>query len=125
MISNPTSQNKKLLSTALSKLSRTSSKSQITLNRDEKNAMLEQQRNILEKFNLFLFDWNRFSKDLSERDFNRVALLLGDFIEHLKQFREVVSKSETVKESVDKLLEKFSVVNIKFEQAITYSNTGR
>ena len=61
---------------------------------------------------------------MSERDFNRVALLIGDFKEHLKEFSEHVVKSDTVKESTDKLLDKFKVINIKFEQSIEYSNTG-
>ena len=79
---------------------------------------------MLEGFNMFLFDWGRFSKTLSERDFNRVALLLGKLIENLKEFRGVIDKSDTMKESLDKLLEKFSAVNIKFEQTINYSNSG-
>ena len=36
---------------------------------DEKNALLLQQRSMLEEFNMFLFDWNRYSKV-------RVALVL-------------------------------------------------
>jgi hypothetical protein len=61
---------------------------------------------------------------MSERDFSRVALLIGDFKEHLQDFSTHIAKSETVKESTDKLLEKFGVVNIKFEQCITYTNSG-
>jgi hypothetical protein len=61
---------------------------------------------------------------MSERDFNRVALIIGDFKEHLTEFSQHVVKSDTVKESTEKLLEKFQVINIKFEQRIEYSNTG-
>jgi hypothetical protein len=122
---NPNSQGKTLKGT-LAKLTSSAklSRKQVVLNRDEKNSTLQLQREMLEGFNMFLFDWGRFSKTLSERDFNRVALLLGKLIENLKEFRGVIDKSDTMKESLDKLLEKFSAVNIKFEQTINYSNSG-
>lgn len=60
---------------------------------------------------------------MSEREFNKVALLLGDFIVNLRMFKDALVKSDTLLDSCNKLLDKFSVVNIKFEQAISYSNT--
>ena len=119
---NPISEKKGTLSKL--KMKRSSSRSSISLVRDEKNTILTHQRHLAENFNMFLFDWNRYSKDLSERDFNKIALMLGSFIENLKEFKESVVKSDTVLESTSKLLEKFASVNIKFEQQISYSNTS-
>jgi hypothetical protein len=37
-------------------------KSQITLTREDKNTVLSVEKKMMEELNLFLFDWNRYSK---------------------------------------------------------------
>jgi hypothetical protein len=54
---NPASHKKSLLT-----LGRGKGHSQITLSREDKNSVLATEKKMLEEFNLFLFDWNRYSK---------------------------------------------------------------
>jgi hypothetical protein len=54
---NPSSHKKSLLT-----LGRGKGGSQITLSREDKNSVLASEKKMLEEFNLFLFDWNRYSK---------------------------------------------------------------
>ena len=98
--------------------------SSVTLTREEKNSIVATTREVLDNFKMFLFDWNRYSRNLSERDFSRIALLLGDFSDRIKEASSAFSKSDTVKEALNKLMAKFEVIDIKFEQTISYSNVG-
>lgn len=96
----------------------------IKLTREQKNDILVKSRALLDKFNMFMFDYNRYAKSLPERQYNEIAIVLGEFMKNLDKFVVVVIKSETVKESLEKLKSTFSCINIDFQQKISYQNNG-
>jgi hypothetical protein len=63
-------------------------------------------------------------KALPEREYSKAMLTCGAFNENLDKFAVMVIKSETVKDCLAKLKQKFGSINVDFQQTIVYENTS-
>jgi hypothetical protein len=104
---------------------KTGSSKLVKLETHEKNEILSMARELLQGLDMFLFDFTKFGKTLPEREFSQVMLVIKQFKENVARFQDVVVKSETIKECLNKIRSKFeSSINVSFEQKIDYQNTG-
>ncbi len=95
---------------------RISKDKQIQLDKISKNDFIKAFSLIRKDFKQFVNDFNRYGKELGEREFQKNSLTLGTFKEELVAFRERLVKSETTHSVIDEVLALFQKVNEKNQQ---------
>lgn len=103
---NPDSKDKTLMS-------RLGNSKKISLDREQKNYLIQRTRTILATVNQFAFDWKKYGPEMPDRDFTKAVIALGEFREHLKEFRDRLVKSETLKEQLDRVEQKMRGITME------------